>query len=91
MHIYYICIQFVFNNLDEYRVRVQKNYKGDMSFGNYLLKVYNEEIKLYTPNGMISTKFKLSMKDIHKVKYHAIGLQECTTCVTISIKNSQTE
>ena len=75
--------------LDEYRVKVEKNYEGNKSFGNYLLRVYNEEIRLFTPNGLISTKFRCPIADIHKVKYNSFGSQEC--CVTISIKNNQTK
>ena len=76
-------------NLDEYRVKVQKTYNGDVSYGDYLLKVYDKEIKLYAPNGLIPTKFKCSIKDIHKVKCHAFG--QLKSCVTISIKNAQTK
>ena len=74
--------------LDEYRVKVERNYEGNMSYGNYLLKVYNEEIRLFTPNGLIPTKFRCPIKDIHKAKYYSIGPHQC--CVTISIKNAHT-
>ena len=74
---------------DEYRVKVLKNYQGDMSYGSYLLKVYNDEIKLFTPNGLIPTKFKCVLGDIFRVKHHIFG--ELHDCVTISIKNAVTK
>ena len=74
---------------DDYRVKVQKTYKGDMSYGDYLFRVYNKEIRLFTPNGLIPTKFKCVIKDIYKVRHHSFG--ELRDCVTISIKNTQTE
>ena len=75
--------------LDEYRVQVQKTYEGDMLYGDYLLKVYNTEIRLFTPNGLIPTTFKCSIEEIHRVKYHPVGPQNC--CVIISVKNIQTK
>jgi len=51
--------------------------------------VYAEEIRLFTPNGLIPTKFRCSIKEIHKVKYHAVGPQEFY--VTISVKNILTK
>ena len=74
---------------DEYRVKVQKNYEKNASYGDYLLKVYNEEIRLFTPNGLIPTKFRCSIKEIHRVKYHSVGPQEFYA--TISIKNILTK
>ena len=74
---------------DEYRVKVLKKYGKDVPYGDYLLKVYNEEIRLFTPNGLISTKFRCSIEEIDRVKYHLVGPQECH--VTISIKNTLTK
>ena len=74
---------------DEYRVKVQKTYKGDVSYGDYLLKVYDKEIRLFTSNGLIPTKFKCIIKDIYKVRHHSFG--KLRDCVTISVKNAQTE
>ena len=79
-------------HLDEYRVQVKKIYEGDKLYGDYLLKVYNTEIRLFTPNGLIPTTFKCPMEEIHRVKtvkYHPIGSQNC--CVIISVKNVQTK
>jgi len=70
-------------------VKVQRNYKGDTPYGNYLLKVFNEEVKLFAPNGIIPTKFKCSIKDIHKVKCQSFGPKKCY--LTLSIKNAQTK
>ena len=68
---------------------MQKNHKEDAVYGNYLLKVYNKEIKLFTSNGLIPTKFKYLIKDIYKVKYQRLESQD--SCVTISIKNIDTK
>ena len=76
-------------NTDEYRVKVEKNYEGSSPHGDYLLRVFNKEIKLFTPNGLIATNFKCSIKDIHRVKYNSVGPQE--RIVTISVKNAQTK
>jgi len=70
-------------------VSVQWNYKEDTPYGNYLLKVFNKEIRLFTPNGIIPTKFRCSIKDIHKAKSQPFGPMECY--LTLSIKNAQTK
>ena len=78
----YACI------LDEYRVKVIKNNEEGIPYGDYLLKVYNAEIRIFTSNGLIPTNFRCPIKEI-KAKYHSIGPQQC--CVTISVKNTQTK
>jgi len=44
---------------------------------SYLLKVYDDEIKLYSANGKISCKFSCAMKDIYRVKYQPKTKQCC--------------
>ena len=83
----YVSTCFVLS--DEYRVKVIKNDEGNVAYGDYLLKVYNEEIRLFTSNGLIPTKFRCPIKEIHKVKHHAVGPQKC--CVIVSVKNIQTK
>jgi len=35
--------------------------------GSYLLKIFDEEVRLFSANGKISTKFRKPIKDIFKV------------------------
>lgn len=51
--------------------------------------MYNKEIRLFTPNGLIPTKFRCSIEEIHRVKYHSVGSQDFH--VTISVKNTLTK
>ena len=41
--------------------------KGPMA--DYLLKVYDKKIELYTSNGILPTDFSCNLKDIYKIKY----------------------
>ena len=80
---------YVHMHADKYRVQVKKYYKEDVPHGDYLLKVYNKEIRLFTPDGLIPTKFRCSIEEIHRVKCHSVGPQEFH--VIISIKNALTK
>ncbi|XP_065911963.1 uncharacterized protein [Dysidea avara] len=70
----------------EYRVKVPCNCIGkqceaESSKGSlcnrYLLKVYDDKIKLYSANGKISCKFSCDIKDIYNVKYQTKKKQCC--------------
>ena len=54
---------------DRYRVRTDRShlYKGVIA--DYLLKVYDDKIELFTSNGKIPTDFCCDLKEIHKIKY----------------------
>ncbi|XP_065911960.1 uncharacterized protein [Dysidea avara] len=58
----------------EYRVKVPckqfevGNSKGSLC-NSYLLKVYDDKIKLFTANGKIPCKFSCDIKNIYNVKY----------------------
>jgi len=77
MHVY-ICT-------DEYRVKVERNCDGQTPYGEYVLKIDNEKIRIFTSNGKIPTKFSCSIRDIYRAKYKTIGTMQ--SCVIISINN----
>jgi len=55
---------------DEYRVKVERNYDGHTPYGDYVLKVENENIRIFTSNGKLPTKFSCPIKDIYEIKYY---------------------
>jgi len=64
--------------LDEFRVTVPcigKQYdiwkKKRSLYNTYLLKVYDDKMKLYSANGKISCNFSFDIKDIYMVKYQS--------------------
>ena len=74
--------------IDEYRVSVERSCTGHgrSSHGDYLLRVYGNMIKLFTPSGVIPTKFSVMIKDVFKIRSD-LKVQKF---VTLSIKNAAT-
>jgi len=70
---------------DEYRVKVERNCDGGTPYGDYVLKIDNEEIRIFTSNGKLPTKFSCPIKDIYRAKYQTIGAMQ--SCVIVSINN----
>lgn len=66
---YIIYSQLHFNITDEYRVRTDIDHIGKGPMADYLLKVYDEEIRLFSSNGKLPTDFSCDLKEIHKIKY----------------------
>ena len=59
---------------------------------NYLLKVCDKKIKVFTANGKIETSVSLNILDIHKIKYQPKMKQSGTTkqgTLTLSVLNIQ--
>ena len=76
--------------LDQYRVKVEQSCTGSTPYnGDYLLKVYDDMIKLFTPNGIIHTKFSFLIKDIYEIKYQISDTMQ--KFVTLSVKSVLTE
>ena len=75
--------------IDEYRVTVERSCTGSSSHGDYLLRVYDDMIKLFTPSGVIPTKFSVMIKDIFDIRFQMSDLR-VQKFVTLSIKNAAT-
>ena len=54
--------------IDNYNVEVEQNRTAQEYdiMGSYLLKIFDEEVRLFSANGKISTKFRKPIKDIVK-------------------------
>jgi len=70
---------------DEYRVKVERNCDRHTPYGDYVLKVDNDNIRIFTSNGQLPTKFSYPIKDIYRAKYKTTGTMQ--SCVVISINN----
>ncbi|XP_065911968.1 uncharacterized protein [Dysidea avara] len=74
----------------QYRVKVEQSCTGSTPYnGDYLLKVYDDMIKLFTPNGIIHTKFSFLIKDIYEIKYQISDTMQ--KFVTLSVKSVLTD
>ena len=64
--------------------------KGLMA--DYLLKVYDEKIKLFTSNGKISTDFSCDLKEIYRIKFLS-EKQHCAAngYLSITTKNEKSK
>jgi len=74
--------------IDQYRVKVEQGCtdQGSTPYGEYLLRVYDDVIKLFTPNGLLYTKFSCLIKDICEVKYQMCD-RTMQRFVTLSVKS----
>ncbi|XP_065910428.1 uncharacterized protein [Dysidea avara] len=69
----------------DYRVKVERNCDGHTPYGDYILKINNEKIRIFTSNGKLPTKFSCPIKDIYRAKYKTTLTMQ--SCVVISINN----
>ncbi|XP_065911627.1 uncharacterized protein [Dysidea avara] len=75
----------------EYRVAVCDYKRRGTRCNNYVLRVYDDKIKLFTANGKIAMNVSYKIKDIHNIKYQpATTKQYKKTSLTFSIKNAET-
>ena len=61
---------------------------------DYILKVYDDKIKLFTSNGRLPTDFCCNLKDIHRIKYLPTKHSKATNgyrCLSIAIKNEKSK
>ena len=65
----YILCKCVYVTVDRYRVRTDRTHLFKGMISDYLLKVYDDKIELFTSNGKIPTDFCCGLKEIHKIKY----------------------
>ena len=65
---------------------MERSCTGSTLYGDYLLRVYDDVIKLFTPNGVIPTKFSLLIKDIYEIKYRMYDSTP-QKFVTLSVKS----
>ena len=64
--------------------------KGPMA--DYLLKVYDDKIRLFTSNGKLPTDFSCNLKEIHRVKYlSARHHKSMNGHLSITIKNAKSK
>ena len=61
---------------------------------DYLLKVYDDKIKLFTSNGRIRTGFSCDLKDIYRITYLPVATKHYSSMngfLSFSIKNANSE
>jgi len=79
---------------DEYRVAVCDYKRRGTRCNNYVLRVYDDEIKLFTANGKIAMNVSYKIQDVHNIKCQPattkITKQYKKTSLTFSIKNAET-
>ena len=63
--------------------------KGTMA--DYLLKVYDDNIKLFTSNGKLPTDFSCGLEKVHRIKYLPTKQGVINGYISISIKNEQSK
>jgi len=88
-----IKLQYLSDNttlIDKYRVKVERSCTGKSPYGEYLLIVYDDVIKLFTPNGVIPTKFSLLIKDVYEIKYQIYD-STLHKFVILSVKSAVTK
>ena len=54
---------------DEYRVAICVNKKRGSCYNSYILKLYDDKVKLFTANGRIALNYSFVIKDICKVDF----------------------
>jgi len=83
----------VFSQTDEYRVALCDYKRRGTRCNNYVLRVYDDEIKLFTANGKIAMNVSYKIKDIHNIKCQPAKKKYNSgikTSLTFSIKNAET-
>ena len=86
MYVTACTLQHVRMCADNFNVEVEQNRTTQKYnvMGSYLLKVYNDKIKLFTANGKIPTKFQVSIKDIVKASSPPV------LCLSLAVLNIAT-
>ena len=71
---------------DDFNVEVEQNRTTQKYnvVGSYLLKVYDDTVKLFTANGKIPTKFQASIKNIMKASSPPV------LCLSLAVLNIST-
>ena len=62
--------------------------RDNSPMASYILKVYDDKIKLYTSNGVLPTDFSCDLKEIYRIKY--LSAKRCEPMIgylSITIKN----
>ena len=73
---------------DRFRVRTDRSHLCKGTMADYLLKVYDDKIELYTSNGKIFTDFSCDLKEIHRIKYLSTKLLKASNeYLSITIKD----
>ena len=54
---------------DEYRVAICVNKRRGSCYNSYILKLYDDKVKLFTVNGRIALNYSFDIKDICKVDF----------------------
>lgn len=62
-------VYFTLSYIDRFRVRTDRSHLCKGIVADYLLKVYDDKIELFTSNGKILTDFSCDLKKIHRIKY----------------------
>ena len=78
------------NITDHYRVKAMRN---NGLIADYILKVYEDKMKLFTSNGMLSTSFSCNLKEIYKIKYTSSkhSHKSMNGYLSITIKNAKSK
>ena len=74
---------------DQYRVMTSRD---NSPMGNYILKVYDDKVKLYTSNGALPTDFSCDLKEIYRIK--CLSAKQCKSmigCLSITIKDAKSK
>ena len=60
---------------------------------DYILKVYDDNIKLFTSNGMLSTDFSCNLEEIYTIKYLSTKHRHksMNEYLSITIKNAKSK
>ena len=81
-----LCKDVLFMYADNFNVEVEQNRTTQKYnvMGSYLLKVYDDQVKLFTANGKIQTKFQAWIKDIVKASSPPV------LCLSLAVLNIST-
>ena len=82
-------IVYIMLSTDQFRVITSI---GNGPMADYILKVYDNKIKLYTSNGILSTDFSCDLKEIYRIK--CLPGKNCKSPIgylSITIKNAKSK
>ena len=82
-------IVYIMLSTDQFRVITSI---GNGPMADYILKVYDDKIKLYTSNGILSTDFSYDLNEIFKIKYLSTQRHKSEIgYLSITIKNTKSK
>ena len=82
-------IVYIMLSTDQFRVITSI---GNGPMADYILKVYDDKIKLYTSNGILSTDFSCDLKEIYRIKYLSTQHHKSETgYLSITINNAKSK